>query len=49
MEDSDSSDSSDSPKLVETQPLLQNSSAIMEPSSPIDIPPRPKSKIKNWL
>jgi hypothetical protein len=39
----------DSPQLVETQPLLQNSPAIMEPTIPINIPPRPKSKIKNWL
>jgi hypothetical protein len=39
----------DSPKLVETQPLLQNSPAIIEATEPIDIPPRPKPKIKNWL
>ena len=39
----------DSPKLVETQPLLQNSPAIIEPTIPINIPPRPKPKIKNWL
>lgn len=38
----------DSPKLVETQPLLHNSPAILI-SEPIDIPPRPKPKIKNWL
>lgn len=38
----------DSPKLVETQPLLQNSPAILI-SEPINIPPRSKPKIKNWL
>lgn len=50
----------DSPKLVETQPLLQNSPAILETtehsqdshklkiSEPINIPPRQKIK-KNYL
>jgi hypothetical protein len=38
-----------SPNLVETQPLLHNSPAILEVTQPIDIPPRPKPKIKNWL
>lgn len=37
------------PNILETQPLLQNTPAILEPSIPIDIPPRPKPKIKNWL
>ena len=42
----------DSPKLVETQPLLHNSPAILiseHSSEPINIPPRSKPKIKNWL
>ena len=42
----------DSPKLVETQPLLHNSPAILiseYSSEPINIPPRSKPKIKNWL
>jgi hypothetical protein len=50
-----------SPDIVETQPLLQNQHyqdsrrlqtsepAILEPTQPIDIPPRPKTKIKNYL
>ena len=51
------------PNILETQPLLQNTPAILEPSigfraglsetsepsEPINIPPRPKPKIKNWL
>ena len=44
-----------SPQFSETQPLLQNSPAILMPintqpiiSQPIDIPPRPKIK-KNYL
>lgn len=49
------------PNILETQPLLQNTSAILEPtehsqdshnlkiSEPINIPPRPKPKIKNYL
>ena len=32
----------------ESQPLLQNSPAILQPSMPINIPPRPKNK-KNYL
>lgn len=39
----------DSPKLVESQPLLHSSPAIIEPTIPINIPPRPKPKIKNYL
>lgn len=39
----------ETPKLLETQPLLQNSPAILEVTEPINIPQRPKSKIKNWL
>jgi len=37
----------DSPHIIETQPLLQNQPAIFEPTQPIDIPPKPKPKIKN--
>jgi hypothetical protein len=37
------------PAILETQPLLHNSPAILEVTQPIDIPPRPKPKIKNWL
>ena len=37
------------PSILETQPLLQNSPAILEVTQPIDIPPKPKPKIKNWL
>ena len=37
------------PHIIETQPLLQNSPAILETTEPINIPPRPKPKIKNWL
>jgi hypothetical protein len=42
------------PQISETQPLLhyennqeQNSPAILQPTQPINIPPKPK--IKNWL
>lgn len=38
------------PNILETQPLLQNTPAILsETSEPINIPPRPKQKIKNYL
>ncbi len=37
-----------SPHIVETQPLLQNSPAILQPSEPIDISNKRKV-IKNWL
>jgi hypothetical protein len=37
-----------SPHIIETQPLLQNSPAILQPSEPIDISNKRKV-IKNWL
>ena len=36
------------PGILECQPLLQHSPAIMEATEPIDIPQRPKMK-KNYL
>jgi len=36
------------PAIIETQPLLQNSPAILQPSEPINIENKRKV-IKNWL
>jgi hypothetical protein len=37
-----------SPHIIETQPLLQDTPAILQPSEPIDISNKRKV-IKNWL